>query len=165
MERAVLNCSFCGSQIRTNSTVCESCWTIIDENPEKMMFFTIMDVMKEKIELYKSLTRERLFMLREDIICSIDEEYQKYYQLLCLNIKKFEIFEEFLLTFDECPIPDWLIKKWSQKEEMMKLLKIEKFKMMQVNSQEIQEGFRQAANGDFVFFREILKSINQDMST
>ncbi|CAG9323397.1 unnamed protein product [Blepharisma stoltei] len=141
------NCQICNREIPIGSPcVCQ------EENslhPELDMLLTILDVMDYKVKLYKETMQNRLFMIKEDIMASVNEEITKYHQFLLKSMNTLENFIDLLQNSeDEENIPDELLN-------VIPSIKPIKFSL---NSTEIQEEFARALAGEHVYFRESIRA-------
>lgn len=93
------------------------------------------------------MTQNRLLMIKEDIMASVNEEITKYHLFLMRSMTVLEGFIENLQISDEGELP----------EEVMNIIPSIKPNRFNLNSSQIQEDFSRALAGEYVYFRETLR--------
>ena len=124
-----------------NPCICES------EEVQKDMLITVLDCMREKVMSYQVIMQNRVYMIKEDIVATISEETSKFQVIINSNICKLNtLMEEVQNMEDGAVLTPEVIDAMN-------------FNMdLKLDTSQIQDGFNRALNGEFVIFRELLKS-------
>ena len=124
-----------------NPCICES------EEVQKDMLITVLDCMREKVMSYQVIMQNRVYMIKEDIVATISEETSKFQVIINSNICKLNTLMEEVQNMEEGAVltPE--------------VIDAMNFNMdLKLDTSQIQDGFNRALNGEFVIFRELLKS-------
>ena len=124
-----------------NPCICES------EEVQKDMLITVLDIMREKVMSYQTIMQNRVYMIKEDIVATISEETIKFQIIINSNISKLDaLMADIQDMQEEATLTPELVEAMN-------------FNMdLKLDSTQIQDGFNRALNGEFVVFRELLKS-------
>ncbi|CAG9321388.1 unnamed protein product [Blepharisma stoltei] len=145
-------CQDCENMIPPNRFRCHYCHQRIQEDPEMQMFVAVMDLVKERVAMYSDLIQNRILMVKEDIISCVSEAIFNYKQTIVQNLAKInsymDIEDQYYLDDDMMDIPD--------PQNIIEYLDIPQMQF-NLDSNEVQEGFRQVLRGNYVMFRELIK--------
>lgn len=128
-------------------------------SPDMMIFLTVLETMSEKVKLYTDIMQNRLIMVREDIVASVLEETMKFQTNMIRGIWSMRNFIAYVEGSENFPRSedDLLpIQAFYNPEESMKLFGIEPLQF-NLNSEDLQEGFSRALNGEYILFRELIR--------
>lgn len=120
------------------------------EETQHDMLTTVLDVMKEKVQNFQKIMQDRVLMIKEDIVATISEETSIFQKIINSNITKLDNFMEDIQDNEgEIELSPDLVDAMTYNFTF------------NLNSSTIQEGFNQALHGQFVIFRELMKSKNE----
>jgi hypothetical protein len=131
-----MECSDCES----NPCICEN------DEVRRNILTSVLDLMHDKVMLYKDIMQNRVYMIKEDIVSTIAEETAKFQQVINSSILKL----------------DSLVTELQENKGDV-ILNPEIYEAMNfqldfnLNSESINVGFSLALAGNYVFFRELLK--------
>lgn len=156
IEISLNQCVDCQTLIRPSQIRCQACNERVQSDPETLIFMTVMEIVKEKVMIFNTIMQNRISMIKEDIVTAVTEETQRFQELLSESISKIDSFVERLKCVENEEVPQELLDQIMSKQDIMSMLGIPELHIS-MDSEEVQEGFRRALNGENVFFREIIR--------
>ena len=119
-----------------------------DSDTRKDILITVLDLMQEKVLLFRDVMQNRVFMIREDIVSTITEETTKFQKMIDSSIVHLDnLMHELQEKEDESSV-----------QISPELVQAMNFKLdFNLNSVKIQNGFQMALTGKYVVFREMLR--------
>jgi hypothetical protein len=124
----------------------------ICENDEvrREILTTILELMNEKVNTYRTVMQNRVLMIKEDIVTTITEETVKFQDMINSNLSKLDTIMSSISEDDtEITIsPDMV-------EAMTFSIDID------LDSENIQIAFNKAISGEHVVFRDMIKKKRQ----
>lgn len=128
---------------------CEEFPCICEEDRTRSdILYTVLDLMEAKMLFFGFMMQNRVHMIKEDIISTITEEKARIKQVISSKIKMLDSTE---INFEEN------IEHENTKNS--EILEVMSFLLdFNVNNESMEIGFSHALEGNYVFFRELLKS-------
>lgn len=145
-------CQDCEANILPNRIRCAQCSQRIKKDPEMQMFMTVMELVKERVRLYGNSVQNRVLMVKEDIVSCVNEVVCAYKDTIAANLVKINSYME----VDEQYCFDADMMKICDSQTYVEYLDVAQMQF-NLESNEVQEGFRQALRGEFVVFRDLIK--------
>ncbi|CAG9316139.1 unnamed protein product [Blepharisma stoltei] len=156
IEITINRCVDCGGLIRPSQNRCQACLDRLQKDPETVIFMTVMEIVKEKVIVFNTVMQNRISMIKEDIITAVTEETLRFQQLLNESITKIDSFVEQLQNIENEELPHDMIEQITSRQDIISMLGIPELHIS-MDSDEVQDGFRKALSGEFIFFREIIR--------
>ena len=130
---------------------CEQTPCICEEDETRREILeAVLDLVHEKVTIYKNLMQNRVLMIKEDIVTTIAEETLKYQTMINSNISKLDSFITDLQDAeDSIVISQEIVEAMSFNVDL------------NLDTEAYQTAFNMAINGEFVIFREMLMKSKQ----
>jgi uncharacterized protein YabE (DUF348 family) len=127
---------------------CEELPCICEEDSTKSdILYAVLDLMEAKMLFFGFMMQNRVHMIKEDIISTITEEKARIKQVISSKIINFNSTE---ISFQE--------NNELETINNSEILEVMNFLLdFNVNNESMEIGFGQALEGNYVFFRELLK--------
>ncbi|OMJ79961.1 hypothetical protein SteCoe_19875 [Stentor coeruleus] len=120
-----------------------------DDSIRRGILTSILEMMHEKVKKYKSIMQNRVLMIKEDIVATITEETNKFQSIINKSISRLDSFmQEIQEMEDEVVVTPEMLEAINFTIDL------------NLDSENIQSGFNRALSGEFIIFRELLKSKN-----
>lgn len=117
-----------------------------NEGVRRELLSIILELMNEKVTTYRNVMQNRVLMIKEDIVTTINEETMKFQEMINSNLTKLDNIMSTISEGDEevALSPDMV-------EAMNFSIDID------LDSENIQIAFNKAIVGEFVIFRDMIK--------